>query len=236
MSSEADHNRPLISVVIPVYNGERYVGEAIQSVLDQDYRPVEVVVLNDGSTDGTADVVDNFGDAIRHVYQENHGLGDARNKGVGASTGEYVAFLDADDVWTSQKLTRQMAAFRSDHTLDMCFGDVAQFVSPELPEGKTRDLHVNAKPQRGHHPGTMLLKRTTFDLVGPFRNDRQFGEFIDWYARATELSLNMFSISHVVMKRRLHNQNMGIQKRDARQDYARVLGEVIRRRRQKGQM
>lgn len=229
--TNSTNNPPLISVIIPVYNGERYVAEAIQSVLDQDYQPIEIIVLNDGSTDGTSAVVDQFGGQVRQCYQANHGLGDARNKGVEASHGNYVAFLDADDLWTPQKLSLQMEAMTANRDVDICFGDVAQFVSPELQEEKTRDLHANKKPQRGHHPGTMLLHRRTFDQVGPFRNDRQFGEFIDWYARATELSLEVYSIPHLVMKRRLHDSNMGIQKRDARQDYARVLGDVIRRRR-----
>ena len=100
---------PTVSVIIPVYNGERYLADAIQSVLDQTYRNFELVVIDDGSTDESAAVARRFGEAIRYVYQANGGVCKARNAGIAATGGTYVAFLDQDDLWLPEKLAEQVA-------------------------------------------------------------------------------------------------------------------------------
>jgi glycosyltransferase involved in cell wall biosynthesis len=100
---------PVVSVVIPVYNGERYLADAIQSVLDQTYQNFEVIVVDDGSTDGSAEVAKKFGEAIRYLHQANGGVCKARNTGIAAARGAYIAFLDQDDLWLSEKLGVQVA-------------------------------------------------------------------------------------------------------------------------------
>src|SRR5438093_5382562 len=104
-----DHSKPLVSVVIPVYNGERYLVDAIQSVLDQTYRNFEVIVVDDGSTDESAAVAKRFGEAIRYVHQANGGVSKARNTGIAEARGAYLAFLDQDDLWLPEKLAVQVA-------------------------------------------------------------------------------------------------------------------------------
>lgn len=98
-----------VSVIIPVYNGIRYIDEAVQSALDQDHPEKEVVVVDDGSTDGTLDRLRAYGSSIRLIAQKNAGPPGARNNGLRAATGDYVAFLDADDIWLQGKLSRQVA-------------------------------------------------------------------------------------------------------------------------------
>ena len=98
----------LVSVIIPAYNVERYVGAAIESVLAQTYHPIEILVVNDGSTDGTQLVLNRFGDAITVLAQENQGLASARNRGLLAARGEFIAFLDADDVWAPIKTAHEV--------------------------------------------------------------------------------------------------------------------------------
>src|SRR5213594_2256660 len=95
---------PCVSVVIPVYNGEQYLADAIQSVLDQTYQNFEVIVVDDRSTDGSAEVAKKFGEAIRYVHQANGGVCKARNTGIAVAGGVYLAFLDQDDLWLSDKL------------------------------------------------------------------------------------------------------------------------------------
>jgi glycosyltransferase involved in cell wall biosynthesis len=106
---DMDPTRSLVSVVIPVYNGERYLAETIQSVLDQTYRHFEVIVVDDGSTDGSAAVAQGFGEAIRYVARPNGGVCKARNTGMAAARGAYLAFLDQDDLWLPEKLAMQVA-------------------------------------------------------------------------------------------------------------------------------
>src|SRR5208337_1705827 len=103
-----------VSVVIPVYNGAATISCALASVFAQSYSDYEVVVLDDGSTDDTASVLAGYGDRIRVISQRNRGLSAARNAGVRASGGEYVAFLDDDDEWMPEKLARSAAVLDQD--------------------------------------------------------------------------------------------------------------------------
>src|SRR5262249_25220663 len=90
---------PLVSVVIATYNSSRFIAQAVQSVLEQTYRPVEIVVVDDGSNDDTAEVLACYRDRVRYVYQDNRGPAAARNRGIAEANGELLAFLDADDQW-----------------------------------------------------------------------------------------------------------------------------------------
>jgi len=110
----SDINYPLVSVIIPTYNHGRFVSAAVESALHQDYRPLEIIVIDDGSTDATRAVLAPFGDSIMYVYQNNAGLPSARNAGINIAKGDFVAFLDADDIWCSNKLSVQMEPMLSD--------------------------------------------------------------------------------------------------------------------------
>jgi len=132
---------PLVSIVIPTYNCGRYVEEAVDSVLGQTYRNMEIIVVNDGSTDDTESRLEKYKDRIRIVSQANRGLSGARNVGIGLSTGEYVAFLDSDDRWLPGKLERQLACFQELEGIDMVFSDFSAIG----PDGVT----VAANHQKG---------------------------------------------------------------------------------------
>ena len=99
--------RPFVSVIIPVYNGKKFIEEAIKSVFMQNYDPMEIIVVDDGSTDDTSCIVQSFKD-VRYIYQPNQGVAAARNTGIHNSRGELIAFLDADDYWPSNKLDLQV--------------------------------------------------------------------------------------------------------------------------------
>lgn len=99
-------NSRLISIIIPVYNREHYLAEAIESVLAQTYRPIEIIVVDDGSTDGTADVARRFSETVRYFYQTNSGCGASRNTGIKKGVGSFLSFLDSDDLWVEEKLSR----------------------------------------------------------------------------------------------------------------------------------
>ncbi len=108
-----------VSVIIPTYNYGRYLGQAIQSALDQTFPPYEVIVVDDGSTDETPQVLAAFGTRIRSVRQANAGVGAARNKGIAMARGEYIALLDSDDIWMPEKLELQMSRFAEDPSLGL---------------------------------------------------------------------------------------------------------------------
>lgn len=223
----------LVSVIIPVYNGERYIAEAIESVLAQDCRHIEIVAVNDGSTDGTEEVLRSYAD-VQYLYQERQGASSARNRGVRFSSGEFIAFLDADDLWTKDKLKIQTSLFSADLDLDMVFGHAEQFYSPELEESLRGRIHLAAGSMPGYVPGSMLVKREAFLRVGFFDAGFRIGEFIDWYMRALDHGLNSCLAPEVALRRRIHDANTGIMERDSRKDYLRVLKASLDRRRAAG--
>lgn len=224
-------NFPRVSVIIPVYNCERYLSEAIESVLAQTYKMLEIIVVDDGSTDKTAEIVKKFDSSVHYCYQENSGCGAARNRGIELAQGNFFAFLDADDVWQEDKLMLQMNAFKKDPELDIVFGHVKQFHSPELDERMKAKLHCPSELMPGIAPSTVLIKRDVFLSVGLFETNLKIAEFADWHVRATELGLRMLMLSNLVAKRRLHKTNMGITKRQSRSDYVRILKASLDRRR-----
>jgi glycosyltransferase involved in cell wall biosynthesis len=224
-------NEPRISVIVPAYNSERYLGEALQSVLSQTRRPFEVIVVDDGSSDGTPSVASSFGDDVHYVRQPNGGIGAARNHGVDLAAGDYIAFLDADDVWEPDKLERQLAALEEEPQPDLVFGLVRQFVSPELPAEAKARLRCPDHSQPGYFAGAMLVSRAIFERVGPFATDLHVGEFIDWMARARELGWREEMLDAIVLRRRLHDTNQGVRHRDQMGDFAHVLKASLDRRR-----
>lgn len=225
-------NEPLVSVVIPVYNCECYLAEAIESVLAQTYRPIEVIVVDDGSTDGSAPVAKRFADSVRYCFQANSGTSAARNRGASLASGTLFAFLDADDVWVVDKLTRQMAVFGDDPGLDVVFGHVQQFCSPELDGHIKKTLYCPAEAMPGYLPGTMLIRRDAFLRVGPFETDWQAAEALAWYSRVMEKGLRSLMLPEVVLKRRLHIGNKGIRQRTLQKtQYLRILKASLERRR-----
>jgi glycosyltransferase involved in cell wall biosynthesis len=211
----------LVSVIIPVYNGERYLGEALQSVLAQDYTPLEVIVVDDGSTDASGAVAQQF--PVRYFWQPHGGPGATRNLGIARAQGDLLAFLDADDVWTPNKLADQTAVLAAQPELDAVLGQVEQFNSPDVAV-ELRPVRFAGLPLKGLHPGTMLIRRAAFLRVGFFGTHWQVGDVVDWYVRAQEAPLAMLMLPRVVMLRRVHTNNLTVRAQArAELEYAQIL-------------
>jgi glycosyltransferase involved in cell wall biosynthesis len=226
--------KPLISVMTGVYNGAAYLGEAIESVLAQDYRPLELIVVDDGSDDGSGDVARRYPE-VRCVSQERRGAGAARNRAVEHASGDFFAFLDADDRFTPGKLSRQMEALSADPALDVVFGHVREFVSPELSEEQRRLVRPPApEPQPWTAPNLMLIRRASFERVGPFSETLRIADIVEWYSRAQEM-LQSVVLQDVVLERRLHTQNSGLREQASRPEYLEVVRAALERRRSAAQ-
>lgn len=162
-------NRTTISCIVPVYNGAAYIGEALNSILGQTLRPFEVIVVDDGSTDSTAEIVAEYHQTVSYVYQENAGPAAARNRGIALARGDFLAFLDADDVWHPEKLARQASRFQAVPDLEYCLTYKRNFWEPCLKHEEDR-LRGEAHPITHDAPGyvlqTFLAPRTTFEKVG----------------------------------------------------------------------
>jgi glycosyltransferase involved in cell wall biosynthesis len=220
---------PEVSVVIPAHDAERYLAEAISSVLAQTRRDLEVVVVDDGSTDRTKAIAEGFGEPVRCLSREQGGIGAARNFGVEHAHGRYLAFLDSDDLWVEDKLELQLGACADD--VDLVLGLVQEFISPELDAERVARIRCAPEPRPGYLPGALLVARERFERVGPFREDLRVGEFVDWMARVRELGLRELMLPREVLRRRLHDENQSVRNRDDMTDFARVVKASLDRRR-----
>jgi glycosyltransferase involved in cell wall biosynthesis len=221
-----------VSVIIGAYNGERYIGETIESVLAQTYRSFELIVVNDASEDATGDIARSFGPEIRIITRETRGgIGGARNSGLETAVGSFFTFLDADDRIPADKLELQIAAFQKNPEADIVFGHVTEFLSPDVSEEAAARLRQPAHDVVWRTPNLMLVKRDSFYRVGTFSTDIKVGIGVDWIARASDMGLVMIDIPAIVLERRLHADNNGIRERDSRTHYLRVLKASVDRRR-----
>ncbi len=168
---------PLVSAVIPVYNGEGFVADAVRSVLAQTYPNVECIVVDDGSKDGTRHVVGSFGSAVRYERKENGGVASARNHGVSRCVGEFVAFLDADDAWVPSKLEQQLALFRARPDVGLVYSGLLLVdetmsaigkLDPAPPPLALRNTLLLEQPSATGIGSTALIPVDVFRAIGGF--------------------------------------------------------------------
>lgn len=219
-----------VSVIIPTWNSARYLAAAITSTLEQTHPVHEVLVVDDGSSDESAAIAESFGVPVRVIRQPHGGQGRARNHGARLATGEWLAFLDADDLWLPGKLALQLAATLHAPGTDIVFGRVEQFFSPEL--GRTgQPGPLGQAEQSGLLPSALCCRRDAFWRYGGFAEDVTMGEMLAWYSRARDDGAAFGSVDDVVVRRRIHDANTGITHRDQRQQFNTVIKQMLDRRR-----
>ncbi len=189
---------PLFSVIVPVYNGERTLAATLQSVFALGYEPMEVVVVDDGSTDGTAGVAKAFGDTLRYIHQENAGPAAARNRGLNEARGEVVGFLDADDCWTPAVVQNALPALLAGNDIDIVQGRIQEV-------GGSHDaLKPSGPPYAYLNLGSAVFRRGVFDQVGPFDDTMRRCEDYDWFLRAYDRRVRKLRIDEVMLLYRRH--------------------------------
>lgn len=217
----------LISVVIPVYDGERFLAEAIESVLAQDYRPLDLVVVDDGSQDGSAAVASRYPE-VRLLRKAHTGVADSLNAGLALVRGPLIGFLDADDRWLPGKLARQYALLAPHPEVDVVFGYERRFFEPRA--GGTAPPPLDPVP--GYSKCGLLIRRSALERVGPFDASLPSVDFIEWFGRAHDAGLVMQLHPDVVYERRVHEANHGVLYRDVQHAACvRVLKRMLDRRR-----
>jgi glycosyltransferase involved in cell wall biosynthesis len=224
---------PLVSCVVPVFNGEPYLHEALASIRAQTYRALEIIVVDDGSTDATKAVARGCGDEVRYLWQPNAGPAAARNLGIGSATGDFIAFLDADDLWHAEKLARQMARFQTRPALDLCLTHVQNFWTAELQdEGERLRGHFRTQPLPGYSSVALLARRAVFERVGRYDPALRHGADADWFARAEEQGAVCDLLADVLVYRRVHADNRSrIWSERSQEEILRVMRSIVQRRR-----
>lgn len=177
---------PLISVVIPTYNRANYLKEAIKSVLAQTHREVQIIVADDGSTDDTASVVSSFGDKVKYLFQDNLERGAARNYGIRNSAGEYVAFLDSDDLWLPDHLQTCLktcestgAVYSGSYLIDEAGKTIGKLSASSFGSDPLREI-VAGYSSRGCNSSSCLIKKSMFGTAGNFSEKRELSGSEDW--------------------------------------------------------
>ncbi len=200
---------PLVSCVIPVRDGARFLREAIDSALGQSHRPVEVIVSDDGSRDTTPDIARGYGPAVVYLSGPAAGAPAARNRGLRAARGELIAFLDADDRWHPGKLTLQVARFARDPALALCLAQVRPLWAPELGETRLRVVRDRlVVVVTACLLSTAVARKTLFDAIGVFDVTRPLGDDTDWFRRVIDAGVPVEILPDVLVDRRVHPDSL----------------------------
>lgn len=221
---------PTIGVVIRAHDVVAYLAAAIESVLDQSPPPTEVVVVDDGSTDGSGGVADSFSPRVRVVHQSRRGPGGAVNGGLVHLSSELIAFQDGDDLWTEGRLESMSAALLAEPRWDGVMGRVQHFASEDLTPEEAARFAIPEEPQPGAALPSLLLRRSAFDRVGHFDESLRAGEYLEWHDRAIRAGVRIEPIEAVCLRRRVHRTNT-TRSAEARRDYLRVARLAIARHR-----
>jgi glycosyltransferase involved in cell wall biosynthesis len=228
---------PLLSVIIPVFNGERFLGQAVQSVreavrvLDQKHSDVEIIIVDDGSTDGTATVVSSFHETVRYLHQANQGPAAARNRGIEHARGGLIAFADADDLWPAGKLKLQLPFLLNNPAIEIVMGRIQQVFLSRTSDGQTRAEEV-AEPAFSVNLGSAVIRKSVFERVGLFDETMRYSEDVDWFMRAREGGAEIVTIDAVTLFYRQHDQNMTRGKTTSELNVLKALKRSLDRRRE----
>jgi glycosyltransferase involved in cell wall biosynthesis len=196
-----------VSVIVPTLNAERYLADALDSIAAQTYERWEVVLVDGGSTDGTLELARRYGH-VRIFRQQRTGLADAWNCGLEAARGELIGFLDSDDRWEAEKVSRQVALLEADAGVDCAITMVRFVLEPglALPPGFRPALlesdHV------ANMPSALLVRRSVFERIGSFDTRWEITPDIDWFARAKDAGVRIEVVPEVHVHKRVHDRNL----------------------------
>ncbi len=220
--------RELVSVIIPVHNGEAFLAAAVASIRSQSFPAIEIIIIDDGSTDGTPGLIGHLGSDIVTAHQPQRGPAAARNHGLTLAHGEFIAFLDADDLWPTDKLHSQINRLREDPSLDVVLGRVQPIQSDDMIVPEDQDM---VSPVVTVQVGSAVFRRAIFQRVGIFDETLYFSEDHDWFLRAREQHVRLAVMAQVTLLYRRHPGNMTRGRNHQGYQLVKVLKASLDRRR-----
>lgn len=217
------------SAIVTAYNSVRYIGEALESVLRQTQRPNEILVVDDGSTDGTEEIARSFGPGIRYFYQRNQGEAAARNRAVALASADAIAFLDADDAWPPSRLDTLLARLTAEDFPAIVCGQARSFSDEYWVDALTASRTRAEAPLMSF--GCSLIRRELFSLIGEVDVTMPHGSDLDWFLRCRERHVSIATIDEIVLLYRRHQNNMTNDFAAGRDGLMRTLKQSLDRRR-----
>lgn len=225
------------SVIIPTFNRADLLPETVQSVLAQTYRNFEVIVVDDGSTDDTVGVLKPYLEQIRYFYQANHGLASARNRGIQEATGDFVAFLDSDDLYEPEFLSRVLETFRANHAAGAVFVAEREFVDTKTPPGRvyskrTPGLYFDPSGMVGRDTGVgsgrpPVIRREWLEKLGGFNERIRCAVDSEMWIRYS-FHVAMVFLPDPLIRRRRHPGNLSLDRAVDAEDWLEILGWILR--------
>jgi glycosyltransferase involved in cell wall biosynthesis len=221
----------MISCIVPAYNTELFIGAALESILSQNFEDLEIIVVDDGSMDRTAEICAGFPSTVRCISQENAGLPAARNRGLQYSRGDFITFLDADDVYVTGSLILQLKKLMLNPAVDLVVGRFLNEEISSVPGEPMAFVPVDTPDDIVLSMGVSLIRRHVFEIVGMFDESLRYCDDWDWFMRAREMQVPMLFHRETVMRRRLHHDNMTRDREIGNAYMAMMLKRSIERRR-----
>ncbi len=224
------NHAPLVSTILPVYNGAAFLDETIRSILDQTYTAQEIIVVDDGSTDASAVVAAGYA-GIHVIKQPNAGVAAARNAGAAAASGDYLCFIDQDDIWLPDKVERQVQGLTEFPEPGYCITDYTFYLSPGVPLPEWCPADWLDRPLVGYTPSALMIERALFRNMGYFDTTLPVGSDTDYFFKLKDAEIRCVHLETVLVRKRVHNANQSEHKALLKRDIMEAVRRSIHRQR-----
>jgi len=226
-------NNPLVSVIMVVKNGEHFIKSAVESVFKQIHQPMEIIVVDGQSNDRTAEIAKTI-QGVKYIYQHDQGLANARNKAIELSMAKFIAFLDYDDIWLPNKLSKQIDHLVSFPDIQATITWLRFIIEPEYFLQYSSIQNNYQKDQIGYTPSALVARKELFQKIGLFDPVFSSGCDLDWFAKLTDSNYPISIIPEVLLYKRIHDSNLSLNISQNKKEMMLVLrNSLIRKRNSK---
>lgn len=222
-------NKLLISVIIVVKNGEKFLQTAIESILNQTYLNYEIIIIDGNSTDKTSIIAQSYAQ-VRYFLQHNEGIANAYNQGIDQAKAEFITFLSSDDIWTKNKLQIQLKYMLEHPEVQGVIGKAKFF----LEKGNTPPSEFKIELLEGDHIAkimeTLMVKKSVFEKVGNFNPEYWVAEDTDWFARCQDANISIKVIDQIFLHKRIHDSNLSLNYKEINRNLLKIIRQSIERK------
>ncbi|WP_436516314.1 glycosyltransferase family 2 protein [Ekhidna sp. To15] len=219
-----------VSVIVPVYNGERFIEKCLESVLNQTYPASEIIVVNDGSTDSSFEIIESMPD-ITCINTENKGVAAARNTGIDHCKGDWISFIDQDDLWTANSMESKVTMTHQNPNTSLVIGKQKWFLDglnsiPSWVKQEQMETELD-----GYLLGCSLIKKNLFETYGQFDSSFRFCSDFDWFFRLKDDGIEFKQVNDIVLMKRIHAENESRHAEESLKELSRAIFNSIKRKR-----